>query len=207
MQWFHDNGPAVGALLKNVAGALKNLAPGLASGGALELQLVGDFFGLIAKLPAGVAGPLAEVAGALLLVVKGVQLWSKAQAALDILLDANPIALVVIAVAALGIAFYEAWQKSAGFRDFVKDIGAEVVSMGILTLQGLKQITDAFDDFVGAVIDGAAKAFGWVPGIGPKLKAAAASFAGMKDSTDASYDAMIAKLQAWQAELLAGGAT
>jgi hypothetical protein len=70
MAWFHDNGPLVGGLLKNIGGALGNLAPGLAAGGALELKVISDFLGLVAKLPKGIATPLAEVAGALIILNK-----------------------------------------------------------------------------------------------------------------------------------------
>jgi hypothetical protein len=70
MQWFSKNGPQVGDLLKNIGGALKALAPGLASGGALELKVISDFLGLIAKLPPALAKPLAEVAGAALILSK-----------------------------------------------------------------------------------------------------------------------------------------
>ncbi len=70
LQWFSANGPVVGGLLKNIGGALKVLAPGLAAGGITELRVVSDFFGLIAKLPKGIAGPVAELAGALLILNK-----------------------------------------------------------------------------------------------------------------------------------------
>ncbi len=68
--WFKANGPAVGGLIRNLGKAIGNLAPGLASGGLLELKVISGFLGLVAKLPKGIAGPLAEVAGALLILNK-----------------------------------------------------------------------------------------------------------------------------------------
>lgn len=70
LQWFAKNGPAVGGFLKNIGGALKALAPGLTTGGATELNIMSAFFGFIAKLPPGLAKPLGEVAGALLILNK-----------------------------------------------------------------------------------------------------------------------------------------
>jgi phage-related protein len=70
IQFFSRNGPAAGEFLRNVGGALKALAPGLTSGGAAELRVLSDFFGFIAKLPPAIAKPLAEVAGALLIMNK-----------------------------------------------------------------------------------------------------------------------------------------
>jgi len=70
MQWFSQNGPVVGNLLKNIGGALKAMAPGLTAGGTAELQVMSQFFALIAKLPPGLAKPLFEVAGAMLIMQK-----------------------------------------------------------------------------------------------------------------------------------------
>lgn len=70
LKWFKDNGPVVGDLLKNIGAALKTLTPGLTAGGITELRLISDFFAFVAKLPKGIAAPLAETAGALLLLNK-----------------------------------------------------------------------------------------------------------------------------------------
>lgn len=51
-----------------------------------------------------------------------------------------------------------------------------------------KFIVDAFLSLVGAIVHGAAKAFGWVPGIGPKLKAAASAFDDFRDRVNAALD-------------------
>ena len=70
MDWFNKNGPVVGGLLKNAGAALAALAPGLTAGAALEIKVVSDFLGFVAKLPPGLAKPLAEVAGAMLILQK-----------------------------------------------------------------------------------------------------------------------------------------
>jgi phage-related protein len=48
--------------------------------------------------------------------------WTAAQWLLNAALDANPIGIVIVALAALGTALYLAWTRSATFRDIV--IGA-----------------------------------------------------------------------------------
>ena len=62
--------PSSATCCKNIGAALKALAPGLTTGGALELKVISDFLGLVAKLPPGLARPLAEVAGAMLILNK-----------------------------------------------------------------------------------------------------------------------------------------
>lgn len=49
-------------------------------------------------------------------------------------------------------------------------------------------IVDAFLTVVGALINGAAKAFGWIPGLGGKLKGAAEQFNKFRDSVNRSLD-------------------
>lgn len=46
-----------------------------------------------------------------------------AQVELDGAMDANPIGLIVAAIAALAIGFYEAYEHSATFRNIIQDIG------------------------------------------------------------------------------------
>ncbi|HEX3960233.1 MAG TPA: phage tail tip lysozyme, partial [Trebonia sp.] len=70
LNWFSTNGPGAWTLIKNIGDALKALSPGLTSGGALEMQILSDFFGFIAKLPPSFAKPITEVVGALLLASK-----------------------------------------------------------------------------------------------------------------------------------------
>src|SRR5580765_4121839 len=70
LAWVHDNGHTVGDFLKSIGGALGTLLPGLAAGGQLELQALTGLLNLIASLPPGVAAPLAEVVGAVLILSK-----------------------------------------------------------------------------------------------------------------------------------------
>jgi phage-related protein len=51
------------------------------------------------------------------LVTAATKAWAVVQAALDLVMDANPISLVVIAIAALVAGLVIAWEKSSAFRD------------------------------------------------------------------------------------------
>lgn len=65
---------------------------------------------------------LAPLGPLILGVVTAIKLMSIAQAALNLVLDANPIALIITGLAALGAAFYEAYKHSETFRDIVKGV-------------------------------------------------------------------------------------
>jgi phage-related protein len=56
-----------------------------------------------------------------LLIAAATKAWAIAQAALDLVMDAGIIGLVVVAVVALAAALVEAWQHSATFRDVLID--------------------------------------------------------------------------------------
>src|SRR5258708_1507979 len=70
LKWFRDNGPLVKTLLLNLGGALKALAPGLTSGGALEIKILSGLLGGIAQVPPAFTKPMGEVAGSLLILNK-----------------------------------------------------------------------------------------------------------------------------------------
>ena len=115
--------------------------------------------------------------------------------------SANPIVLIAAAVIALGVAFYVAWQKSAGFRDVMKYIAQGFLGAGIIIVQVNKAIVSSFLSMVGSVLHAAATAFGWVPGLGDKLRGASRAFDGFKAGVDKTFDGVIGKMRQWQDSL------
>lgn len=129
---------------------------------------------------------------------------------------ANPIGAVVLLLVGLGTALYVAYQKSETFRDIVdgamRAVGAvfqwlydsvispvagfivgawDTVKAGALNLAlvavgGFRSLLDFFLGMVEALVTGAARAFGWIPGIGPQLQTAADAVAGFRDDANAS---------------------
>jgi hypothetical protein len=86
-------------------------------------KLIGGAIGFIARnrewiIP--LAGAFAAFAGAIMLIVKAVKIWREAQILLNIALTANPIGLVIAAIAALAAGIYLAWTRSATFRKIVE---------------------------------------------------------------------------------------
>lgn len=71
-------------------------------------------------------------------------IWEGAQWLLNAALDANPITLIIIAIAALVVGIIEAYKHSKTFRDIIQDIG--------------KVATVAFN----AVVTAAEAAFNWI---------------------------------------------
>jgi len=65
------------------------------------------------------AGVLAAVGAGVLVVTTATKAWAAAQAALNAIMAANPIGIVVVALAGLAAAFVVAYKKSETFRELV----------------------------------------------------------------------------------------
>lgn len=177
-------------ILKNQFGELEEtagqkLVPVLLKVADVGLKVV-DF----ASRNSDVIGPLVMVVGTLVL---GVKAWTMAQAALNTVMALNPIGLVVIAVAALAAGLIYAYKHSETFRNIVQGtfrvIGEAASFMWDKVLKPVfKMWFTVWSTVVGAIVHGAALAFGWVPGIGPKLKEAAAKFDDFRDAVNTSLN-------------------
>lgn len=104
-----------------------------------------------------------------------------AQEGLNVALMANPIGAVVAVVGALVAGFVLLYRHSETFRKGIDFLKSHVV--------------DAFKFMISVVIEWAtlfitilSKAFGWVPGIGPKLKAAEDAVEKFKDNVNSTLD-------------------
>jgi tape measure domain-containing protein len=122
--------------------------------------------------------------------------WAAAQWLLNAALTANPIGLVVVAIAALVAGLVLAYRNSETFRKVVKGafdaVGQAASFMWNNVIKPVFKLwLKLWFTVVGAMLNGAAKAFGWVPGIGPKLKAAAREFNKFRDSVNASLDGVV----------------
>lgn len=139
--------------------------------------------------------PVASGVGAIVLATKA---WSvatgiatAAQTLFNTVLAANPIGLVVLALVGLTSAFVVAYKKSETFRNIVNGAwsavsdGAKWMWNRVL-LPVFRSVVNGFFWVADKILAGAEKAFGWVPGIGDKLKGARKKFAEFKDSVNDS---------------------
>lgn len=90
---------------------------------------------------------------------------------------------VVITVAKVAIPVL-----AAAFQVVAVNVKSLVFAFREILWPALKFVTKLTLDMFGAFINGAASAFGWIPGLGAKLKAAAANFNKFRDSVNASLD-------------------
>lgn len=110
----------------------------------------------------------------------------------------GPIGLVVLAIAAVAVGLVFAYKKSETFRSIVKGVlravGVSFLTFVGVALRAIRFVVNAYLSFVGVMVTGAAKAFGWVPKLGPKLRSAAEGFNRFKDKTVGALDKTITKV-------------
>jgi hypothetical protein len=203
MAGVKDKIPGIMTLFQNLAKIVGNVLSALAPFSGVGLAVAGALAAIVGAIPPGVMDYLAPTIMAIVLAVRA---WAVAQGILDVVLAANPIGAVVLAIAALAAVLIVAWQRSETFR---KIVTLAFVGMGMaalagvkVVLQGLKYMVGFFLDVVGTILDGAATAFGWMPGIGGKIKAAAKGFDHIKEGATKAFDSAIGKVDQWNHKLL-----
>jgi hypothetical protein len=186
------------AILQNQFGELEEsvgakLVPVLIKLAGVLLEVIG-----FVQRNSGVLGPLAAIVGT---VALGIWAMTVAQGALNAVMALNPIALVVIAIAALAAGFIYAYKHSETFRNIVNGV-MHAVQVGVGN--GVAFIIDAFHGWLNmwltvadAMISGAAKALGWIPGLGGKLRKANDAFDSWRAGLDATMDGLAASARGW----------
>ena len=184
-----------------ITGFVKGMQDGTGAGGTFAgvLGTVGDVIGTVVGFLQRWSDVLVPVGAGIGAVVVAMRAWSiatgivtVAQGLLNVALTANPIGLVILAIVGLGTALVVAWKKSETFRRIVTAafdiIKIAVLKMALVAVTAFGFIVNAFFSLAEKIIGTAAKAFGWVPGLGPKLKTAAAKITEFKDNANGALD-------------------
>lgn len=167
-----------------------DVLPGILQSIAPVLQSIAKWMGENKEIVAALVVALSSGIGAFKVITAAVKAYTVVQGLLNVVLAANPIGIVIAAIAALTAGIIYAYQHSETFRNIV-NTAFEFVKKGAiaLALVGVKSfhfLLDVWLTVAGGILDAAAWAFGWVPGLGPKLQGAAANFHKFKDQVNGS---------------------
>lgn len=115
------------------------------------------------------------------------------------------LSLIIPAIALAVGGLVHLWQTSQTFRNVVTDafsaVGQAVLTWAELFLDEMHIVTNIWLTAVGVIVNGAAQAFGWVPGVGGKLKEAAAGFNTFKNDVSNVFNAAHTKIEGWKTDL------
>jgi TP901 family phage tail tape measure protein len=157
--------------------------------------VVGLTAALVAMAIAWLATPFGQVAAGIALITAGVILmrghW---QQVWDWFKGHQWVALLMPGVGVL-LLFAAHWKLVANVA----------LTAAILLVKAARAIVAQFLGMVGKIVHGAAVAFGWIPGIGGKLKAADKAFQGFSRGVLGGFDTAISKLNDWQSALNRSG--
>lgn len=139
------------------------LLPAVASVTA-GLGEMATFAGQNAGLLQGLAAVVGVLAGGILALNAGMKVyqattmaiqvatkaWTAVQAAFNVVMNANPVGLIITAVLALVAAIIYAWNNCEGFRNFVIGAGQAIADAWNVTWQAIKVAAGAVWDWITA---------------------------------------------------------
>lgn len=192
VQYAEANLPKLEKLLGQVVTAIVHLTQGLVPLGGISLSSLGVMLKLFNAIPVGDLQKIAPIIAGIVLATKT---WEIASRALNIVLDANPFVLIASLIIAVGVALVAAYKHSQTFRNEVQSAFHYVKTAALdLGIGFIKYLEIPVLDVFSTIIHGAADAFGWVPKIGPKLRAARAEFDQFRRDADKALHGMEATL-------------
>lgn len=101
--------------------------------------------GIALKVASGLAGMVSTMIGTFRVLTKSKWLAVVAQKALNLAMSANPIGLLVTAVAALGTAFFVAYKKSERFRGVVHGLASLAKEVFKIIKESIGSFMDGFN--------------------------------------------------------------
>jgi phage-related minor tail protein len=139
----------VGAAVEPVLTSVKNMGAELLSNMVPAIQAILNNLPAIGVILAGTAAAFVAfkvAAMAATAATQGMTLAQKAaaaaQAALNVVMSANPIGIVILAITALVAAFMLLWNNSESFREFWINLWEKIKTAALNAADNLKQLPD-----------------------------------------------------------------
>ena len=213
---MNENGPGIVEMLGNLLQSIGKIADAVTPLAPISLAFAEGLSAIINAAPPGVITAIvgafvawkiatAGHAAVMATLAAKTKIAAGAQAAFNIVMSANPIAIVIIAVAALVAGLIVLYKKSETARNIMNEafsgIGVAALTMAQYSAKIFKWMLDRWMDAAGGILHGAAKAFSWVPGVGDKLKGASKMFDEFRGQVDKQFDRAMDKTNEWKRDL------
>jgi hypothetical protein len=150
IDYVKTNGPLVGETLGNIAKAFGHIAASLAPvASTLGVGILADLNILAMILSHLSPTAIQIIAVAITGAVLATKLWTAAMFAFNLVMDANPISLIVIAIGALVAGAIYAYTHFTTFRTIVDQAWAGIKAAAVMTWNGfLKPVFEAIKFYV-----------------------------------------------------------
>jgi hypothetical protein len=197
VDYVQKNLPTVERVLGQLALAIGRLVQGLGPLGGVSFSTIGVLAKLINLIPVPLLKSLAPIIAGIILATKA---WEIAMTVLNLVMEANPFVLIATLIIGVGLALVEAYKHSQTFRDVVKAVFKDIELAALyLARFFIQYLLIPVLDVYSAIIHGAADAFGWVPGIGGKLKTARRAFDDFRKGVDTALHGINVQIDTLQA--------
>lgn len=208
---LYDAAKDVGTIVRDLLWPTFRDAASVLGGALTPLGLTRDLLSALADNSEELVPLLSSVLAGFMAykVITGV-IWAvtAAQLALDAAVMANPFVLVAVAIVAFTAAMISAYKHSETLRGVIHVAFAFIKAVMFQFAADAVQIADVFMSVFlfafRAVVDAAVWAFGWIPGLGDKLKLGQQQVHdfvdGINDSLDKVHDDLIIKADTAQAD-------
>lgn len=186
-----SNGPAVVTALGTIATTFGHILTAVTPLAPVTLAVATAFAMLVNHLPGPVLttliGLFLSASTAIKIVTAATKIWTVAQIAFDVAMTANPLGILIVTLAAVGVALTVAWKKSETFRNVVT--GAFKV-LATLVIGYVRVFADSVLGGIGNIIHAAATlATKLHLPMASGLRSLDADFQGFKTKTDAVFTA------------------
>ncbi|MGH3095562.1 MAG: hypothetical protein ACRDMV_06125 [Streptosporangiales bacterium] len=183
---FADLGPDLSLFADDLSDAFKAFKPAIKP----ITKAFGDILGAIGpKLP----GLFGAIGDAMADLAKTVSKHKELFATVFVgLLHVIPIAIRLVNF--LAVTF-------AAFAEGARVTGVVAAGAFLVIIKGARFMVDSVLSFLGLIVHGAAKAFGWIPGLGPKLKSAAGKFDSFRARVDNTFNSLSRKARGFKRSL------
>ena len=181
-----DRSKGTTTTFESIGGALRALVGALRTG-----------FNFVRKFSTVFKGLGAELLGA----YAAIKLVTLGTTLLNAVVEANPFVRLITIIGALIGYFVYLYHANEKFRAVVQAVWhgiVRVIGFAVSTIVSLFKVwVDVWFTVVGSMVHGAAKAFGWIPGIGGKLKGAARAFDGFRSDVDGTLSRIASDAAGW----------
>lgn len=148
-----DQAPDILDLLGDLVRIVLNVAEAMAPFTGATLKVTAALADFVAAIPQDVMNVLAPTITGIVLAIKA---WSIAQGVLNVVLAANPIGVVVIALAALVGGLIYAYKNSETFREIVDQAFSIVKEKGVELWEKIRPGLQKMADLIGQTLPEAA---------------------------------------------------
>jgi hypothetical protein len=191
------SGPGLVKLFQDLATFIGRFVAAAGPMGGIQLNVLEAMASALNKIPMSVMKVLAPT---ILGIAAAVKIWTIAQALFNVVMDADPIVLVGVALVALGSYLVYAWNTSLKFREVVTEVFVGISDIVLTVIHGILVGLAGFANGVLQAAYDVVSALAKIPGpTQSSMKSAAADIKGFQGDVATFFGGATKTVDGWKA--------